>query len=103
MPRYRLVMISCAICERSVARGAGAVPGACSTWTASSRTWSKRTVPLSVWRWPNASQSGFTVMPSARVGNAAISAVPDALCQAEIVSRSDPTDPELKPFTPSMR
>ena len=37
------------------------------------------------------------------VGSAAISAVPEALCQAEKVSRSEPTEPELKLLTPSMR
>ena len=86
-----------------MARAVGVAPGACSTCTGSSRTWSKRTVPLSVWRWPKASQSGLTVMPSTRVGSAAISAVPDGLCQAEKVSRSEPTEPELKLLTPSMR
>ena len=35
----------------------------------------------------------LTVMPSTRVGSAAISAVPDGLCQAEKVSRSEPTSP----------
>src|SRR5471032_2825369 len=93
-------MISCATCERSVACGVGAVPGACSTCSAGSATPSKCTLPLLVWRWPKASQSGCTATPAAPVGSTPIKAACDASCQADTVSQSEPTEPDEKLLMP---
>ena len=94
-------MISCAICERTVACGVAACAGACSTSSWGRATAWKCTLPLSVWRWPKASQSACTLTPSWRVGRAAISAVCVGACQAETVSQSEPTEPEEKLLMPS--
>jgi hypothetical protein len=77
-------------------RGVGAGRAPAAPASSGSSTPSKCTLPLSVWRWPKASQSACTSMPGWRVGSTAIRAALASGSQAEIVSQSEPTEPEAK-------
>ena len=97
----RLVSTSCDTSAQRRAR-VGGVSERCSTSSAASVTPSKRTLPLSVWRWPIGSQSSLTVIPARSVGTrrTRCGRCPD---RARTPSCCEPRVPEQKPFTPSSR